>query len=163
MSDKKNKKIETPVNPETAVAVRGPSAAMTALFAPRPGLVDSKKVERRNFPQMVKPADVPIGGVICGEIVKIVNSPVSTIKGKLLWLRNVTEDKSDPAHGQEFTFPCTGVIRSALAPGVEGDKELQTALEKEIGKTLIAKRMDDKQSAKYKKNMFVFDVYTISP
>ena len=111
-----------------------------------------KTAQRRNLPPMVKPVDVPIESVICAEIVRVVDSPVSTVKGKLLWLRAES--------GQEFTFPCTGVIRSALAPGLSGD-DLQTKLDKEIGKVLILKRLEDKMSDKFKKAMFMFDVFTV--
>lgn len=114
--------------------------------------VDESKFERRNMPPMIKPGDVPVGAAISGEIVAVLESPVSTVKGYLLHLRHQT--------GQEFTFPCTGVIRQALAPGKKEGDELVKALEKEIGKILFAKRLPDKMSAKYKKPMFVFDVYT---
>lgn len=113
--------------------------------------VDLSKMKRRNMPQMVKPGDVPVGSVIQAEIVDVVDSPVSTVKGKLLWLR--------APNGQEFTFPCTGVIRNALAPGKD-DKEVKEVLEKLKGKTLVLKRTADKQSAKFKKSMFMFDVFT---
>lgn len=116
-----------------------------------------EKAERRNLPQMVKPGEVPEGGVVSGEIVKVVDSPVSTVKGKLLWLRHLET-------GHEFLFPCTGVVRNALAPGVEADsKELQKALESEIGKVFLARRLPSKTSGKYKKEMFMFDVYTFKP
>jgi len=132
-----------------AAANATPSTAL-AIFQTG-GEVDMSKMKRRNMPQMVKPADVPIDSVITAEIVDIVDSPVSTVKGKLLWLR--------APNGQEFTFPCTGVIRNALAPGKE-DKEVKEALDKLKGKTLVLKRTADKQSAKFKKNMFMFDVFT---
>ena len=123
--------------------------------------IDESKVERRNAPAMLKPGDIPVWTpenpvLLQAEIIKIMDSPNSTIKGKLLWLRAPS--------GHEFTFPCTGVVRNALAPGVKADdKELTTALEKEIGKTLFLKRTPDKTSAKYKKNMFMFDVFTVKP
>lgn len=133
-----------------------PQVALAIFGAPAGGaleklLASGKGVERMNLPQMVKPGDVPLEGIVSGEIVKICNSPVSTVKGKLLWLRH--------ENGTEFMFPCTGVVRNALAPGVEGDKDLVAALEKHVGKTFIAKRTPGKQSAKYKKEMFMFDVF----
>ena len=124
----------------TALAIFGDVAAF-----------DSEKFKRRNLPQMVKPGDVPIGAVVSGEVMAIVESPVSTIKGKLLHLKH--------ASGQEFLFPCTGVIRNALAPGKEAGAELNKALEKEVGKLFFAQRQPGKPS-KYKKEMFMFDVYT---
>lgn len=147
----KNKSQKLEMIPATA------PQGLVALFSQT--APDEKKVVRRNLPQMVKPGDVPLGQTLTGEIVKIVDSPVSTVKGKLLWLRHES--------GQEYLFPCTGVIRSALAPGVSkedenGDK-LQKVLEKEIGNVLIVTRKADKQSEKYKKNMFMFDVFTAKP
>ena len=115
--------------------------------------IDSGEIERRNLPPMTKPGDCPIGGVLIGEIIRLVNSPTTAVKGKLLWLRL--------ENGAEITFPLTGTIRSALAPGREGD-EIETAIEKEVGKILVLKRLEDKQSDKYKKSMFMFDVFTMS-
>lgn len=132
-----------------AAANATPSTAL-AIFQTG-GEVDMSKMKRRNMPQMVKAGDVPVDAVITAEIVDVVDSPVSTVKGKLLWLR--------APNGQEFTFPCTGVIRNALAPGKD-DKEVKDVLEKLKGKTLVLKRTPDKQSAKFKKNMFMFDVFT---
>lgn len=151
------KKPETTEETSTAVAVRGPSAAMITLFAGSADMAGKlNKLERRNLPPMFKPGDVPIGGLVSGKIVKFVNSPVSTIKGKLIWLEHET--------GKEFTFPCTGVIRSALAPGVTANGDaLDKALEKEVGKMFYALRLDDSVSFKYDKagkKMFVFDVRT---
>lgn len=131
--------------------------AMQLFGTPAGGSIEKLigNAERRNLPQMVKPGEVPLDGIVSGEILKIVDSPVSTVKGKLLWLRHES--------GSEFLFPCTGTIRAALASGIpaENGKELQAALEKEIGKIFIAKRMPSKTSAKYKKEMFMFDVYTV--
>src|SRR5229473_8059828 len=82
-----------------AVAEVKPSLAMLALFS-QPTKTDVTKMERVNMPQMIKPDAVPVGGCISGTIIAIVNSPVSTVKGKLLWLRH--------ENGTEYTFPCTG-------------------------------------------------------
>ncbi len=137
-------------------AAAAPAVTALAIFgAPAGGdiekLMASGKIERMNMPQMVKPGEVPMDGIVSGLIMKVVDSPVATVKGKLLWLKHST--------GQEFTFPCTGVIRNALAPGVENGKDLSAALEKHVGKTFIAKRTPSKQSQKYKKEMFMFDVF----
>lgn len=143
----KKQKDQNPTVEASPVAA-GPSKGLLALLAP----TNTGKLVRRNMPAMIKPGDVPIGAAISGIVKGVVNSPVSTVKGKLLWLQHES--------GAEFTFPATGVIRNALAPGVDGDKELTAALEKYVGKTLVAKRLDDKTSAKYKKSMFMFDVFT---
>lgn len=121
--------------------------------------IDESKIERRNAPQMLKPKQCPIWTpeapkMLRAEIVAILDSPKASIKGCLLWLR--TRDKT------EITFPVTGVIRNALAPGIKGeDKDkLRAALEKEVGKTIYIKRLPDVMSAEYKKPMFMFDVWT---
>lgn len=143
---------------ESAALAEQPSNTLAvALFGGANTSTDLEKVmakaERRNMPQMIKPGDVPMGGIVSGTILKIVDSPVSTVKGKLLWLVHPS--------GQEFTFPVTGVIRNALCPGIVGEsKELKAALEAEVGKLFIAKRLPGKISGKFKKEMFMFDVYT---
>jgi hypothetical protein len=143
-------------NPDAAAtaSTNAPSPAMLALFKPAAEVEELYgKMERRNMPAMFKPGDVPVGGAVVGEIIKFLASPVSTIKGNLVWLRHNS--------GQEFTFPVTGVIRNALAPGVKDDDEkLMETLDKEIGKILICKRLPDK-SSKYAKSMFMFDVFTV--
>ncbi len=134
-----------------AVAEVKPSLAMLALFS-QPTKTDVTKLQRVNMPQMIKPDAVPVGSCISGEIVDIVNSPVSTVKGKLLWLKHES--------GQEITFPCTGVIRSALAPGLKSeDKELMPELRKHIGKLFVATRLANKVNSTYKKEQFMFDAF----
>lgn len=124
------------------------TAAVSALFSTTL-VVDEKQFKRKNNPQLVKASDIPVGGGISAEILDVVDSPVSTIKGKLLWLK--------AANGSEFTFPCIGDIRAALAPGKSGD-DLTKALKAYIGKTIVAKRSSDKASGK--KDIIKFDVYT---
>ncbi len=154
MAKKKTNPVASTETEAPAPGQIAPSTAMVALFAANPNaaaIIDESKFKRRNMPQMVKPGDVPMGGIVSGLIVDIVDSPVSTVKGKLIWIRH--------ENGTEFTFPCTGVIRNALAPGKDG-ADLDKALRAEIGNLIMAKRVPDKQSAKYKKNMFMFDVFT---
>lgn len=141
-------KKTAPATPATSSA---PSAAMIALFA-KPENLDTTKLVRRNIPMMIKPDSVPIGGAVTGEIIAIVKSPVSTVKGMLIWIKHES--------GTEFTFPCTGVIRNALCPGVTGEKEVEAALNKEVGKKFVALRQENKPNDKYKKDMFMFDVFT---
>lgn len=123
------------------------AAASLSLFQPGDS-VEHSKAERRNLPQTVNHADVPVSQAITGEIIKVIDSPVTTIKGKLLWLRH--------ENGTEFIFPCTGVIRMAFARGVKTDK-LAAHLQKEVGKIFIAKRGPDNIG---KKNVLAFDVFT---
>lgn len=116
--------------------------------------MDSKKFERRNMPQLIKPSDVPIGAALTGTIMGILPSPTTAIKGKLMHVKN--------AKGVEFTFPVTGSIRQALAPNTtDDDKELENILKKEIGTTIVLKREAGKPSKKLGgKEMYIFDVRT---
>lgn len=130
----------------------------TVLFAVPKGF-DEKKLTRRNMPRLIQPDSVPVGSIVSGKIINILESPVATIKGKLIHLEHES--------GEEFTFPCTGVIRQALVPGrfsskneEENEAKLMEALQKEIGKMLYAKRLPDGTDRKFKKRMFVFDVFT---
>ena len=99
-------------------------------------------MKRRGIPQMLDWKTIPIGGIVAGEIIAILNSPNSSIEGKLLHLRMES--------GNEISAPITGSIRKALSEN----------LEEEVGKKFAAVRLDDKISEKYKKNMYIFDVYT---
>lgn len=109
--------------------------------------VAGRKMERRNLPMLVLPKDVPVGGAVEAEIIKIVESPgIKKDKGekvqRCMWLKHET--------GKEFLFPITGVIGAALSE----------APEDEIGKIITIVRTPDRMSGKYKKPMFVFEVYT---
>lgn len=111
--------------------------------------VDTKQFTRKNVPQILKAGDMPVGGGFQAEIVSVVESPVSTVKGKLLWLKTAT--------GQEFTFPLTGDVRNSLAPGKDGE-ELEKALKPLVGKTLVVKRSADKAGSQ--KKIVKLDVFT---
>jgi hypothetical protein len=129
-------------------------------------------LKRLNLPRMVKAVDadgenIPVDGIIAGIIVDVVPSPVSTIKGSLLWLHLVDfdEDGSPRANGREITFPAVGVVRAALAPGVESDKGKDNGEEKSREKMLefkghliLLQRQPDKMNSKYKKAMGMWDV-----
>lgn len=141
-----------------AATTNAPNTSLLAMFSGvnAPAIPAGKNVVRRNLPQMLKPSEIPMGVTVSGTIKQIVDSPVSTIKGKLLWLSNTSADGKEI----EFMLPCTGVIRSALAPGCKDDGEKLTAvLEKEVGTKLYVTRQPDRPS-KYKKQMFMFDVFT---
>lgn len=147
-------KKKVPSKEVSANSVRsGPSATMLQVLA----TTSNKNLVRRNLPTLVKPGDVPVGSAISGEIINVCNSMTTTVKGKLLHLRHES--------GAEYTFPATGVIRQALAPGAT-DETLLEELKKFIGKTFVARRLDDRTTTKYcapgeaPKKMFVFDVFT---
>ena len=151
---------------QSGAMVLAPSL-MTQLFTTETKPLDETKLERLNLPRLLKPDQVPVWTkenpvTLQGKIHKVVWSPNSTIKGFVLWL--ITPG------GAEITFPCTGVVRSALAPGMkiddsnarsveESKASLQAALEKHVGKTLFLKRTANQMNSKYKKDMFMFDVF----
>jgi len=153
-------------SPSAAMVRTGPSAVMRALFAQKqmPEMAGFKKL---NLPPLLKPsekdgtANIPEGGIMSAIIVDAVDSPVSTVQGALLWLHLVKRSDSPDAAwektGTEITFPATGVIRSALAPGVEGREQRLKALSKWKGHLLMVQRLTDKMS-KYNKPMTMWDV-----
>lgn len=148
----RNKKTDA-ATPATAATTEAASPKKEYTLFKAPGSVNLANLKRLNLPRMIKPADVPVDGIVSGEIMAVVNSPVSTVKGYLLHLKHET--------GEQFLFPCTGVIRQALAPGREKDDvALKGLLEKFVGKTIYAKRLESSYNEKYKKDMFQFDVFT---
>ncbi len=108
--------------------------------------VDTSALKKRSQPRLITHSAVPAGKSVSGKIIAVIESPVSTVKGMLLHVQH--------ANGEEFTFPCTGTVRSALAPGrFDGDNAaLLKVLEKEIGKQFVATRLTG--------DKIVFDVYT---
>ena len=129
-------------------------------------------LKRLNLPRMIKATDadgenIPVDGIVAGIIVDVVPSPVSTIKGSLLWLHLVDfgEDGTPMANGREITFPAVGVVRAALAPGVESDAgkdngqdKARKAMLEHKGKLIVLQRQPDKMNSKYKKAMGMWDV-----
>lgn len=126
--------------------------AMTNDFQPTPALLSKlAKMKRRSRPQLVKPDAIPIGGVIAGKILAFLPSFKKTIKGELLHLVDDT--------GKEFYFPVTAQIAGAF--GATDGKNVSAEVKKEeTGKQFVARRLADQMSAKWKKNMYVFEVFT---
>jgi len=113
------------------------------------------KMKRRNIPQIVKPADIPIGSTITGTILDVLRSPKASVKGVLLHMSD--------GKGNEYSLPVTGSIRQALVPGVKRDTqfdEIKKLLTPEIGRKFAATRLEDGFSDEFKKNMYRFDVFT---
>ncbi len=145
---------DVPGSPTTPIP---PTAELPSGNAQLPSFVESGAVEtlagsirRLNLPRMLLPKTVPVGSVVRAKVVRVTDSPASQVKGKCLWMQH--------AKGEEFLLPVTGTIRSALAPGVEVEK-IAPALEKWVGKTLVVKRLANGFSGKYKREMYVFDVW----
>jgi hypothetical protein len=150
-----------------AAAVNRPSNAMIALFQQRSAETALEGLTRKNMPQMIKAVDngvenIPVGGLVTGVIVDVVKSPVSTIKGSLLWLHLVKQGESGKWEktGLEITFPATGVIRAALAPGVDGEENARKEMLKLRGHLFAAQRMPNKVNKNYNKEMTTWDVRT---
>jgi hypothetical protein len=132
-----------------------PSAAMLEIFK-KPDDMDSEltvlleTARRLNLPEMLLPSQIPMGVIVTGEIIKFIPSPKTSIKGRMIWLKN---------KGIEFLIPAPGGIRSALAPGLKDeDEKLDDVLETHVGRTLILKKTGVRPS-KYKNNMFLFEVF----
>jgi hypothetical protein len=124
-----------------------------------------KTAKRRNLPVLIKPKDVPVGGIVHGWIEKIIQSMSPTVKGKLIWLRQ--GDKEARPGDPEYLFPLTGTVRQALIGPVSRDDEkaasaaIDAGSGKEIGKYLIMQRKDDGESKRFPgKPMYQFDVFT---
>lgn len=168
----------------TALAVSQPSS----LLAGNDALGMLSGLKRRNMAQLVKPDAVPVGSMIVAVITDILPSPVATIKGSLLCLHSVTMKPATADSnkqlvlemggkkieivptGNVFSFPATGSIRQALVPGIKltkADKESDEAndkvrgeLRKEIGKLIVARRCPNTMNKEYKREQFIFDVFT---
>lgn len=167
---KKEYKLKTKFAAEsesTAVALATETAA--ALFTREDGsTVDESKLQRLNAPRLLKPDQVPVWTpanpiILTGELIQVLPSPNSQIKGFVLWMKLPS--------GMEITFPCTGVIRSALAPGCKIDDKneaveekstaaLKLALDKHVGRTLYFKRTSNTMNKNFKREQFMFDVWT---
>lgn len=153
LNQTKEQAAATAGNIEEAQAARdGEKSLALSLVSTEVAAVDMTQFERKNLPPMVKPDDFPIGSQLSAEIIDVVKSPVSTIKGNLLWLKHT-------ASGREITFPATGTIRSALAPGMrDDDAGLLAKLGEYKGRTVLLIRRENKPS-KFKKEMFMFEVF----
>src|SRR5271169_1236275 len=62
-----------------------------AMFGPNSRERILATLQRKNLPRMLKAVDtdgenIPVGGTILAILVDVVASPVSTVKGSLLWL-----------------------------------------------------------------------------
>ena len=134
------------------------------------------EVQRLNLPAMIDLKTIPIGGLISGVCVKIVENFTGRSdmrKARLLQLKHKS--------GTEFLLPLTGVIKNALKNHLIPDEEAKKAMlltakdakdkaEIELldfyklspalaGKTLYVKRAPDSTSKKFGgKTMFMFDV-----
>ena len=106
--------------------------------------------KRLNMPRLVKGGDVPIGAAVSGEVIAIVEN--FTGKKEMEGSR-VLHMKS--ASGTEFLFPLTGVVKKALS--LKNGKPCDPA--EYVGDMLYITRQADGVSGKYKKAMFMFDVF----
>ena len=134
-------------NPETSNAVTAPGFTY---FVKDDTLIpaNAKKVSSA---RLVKPSDVPVGAGFRAKI--------TGFKKNITGQENMREAicmALTHANGDDFLFPVSGVIRKSL---VNSDGKLD---EKSLtGKEIIIKRQPDGMSGKYKKTMFMFDVYLL--
>jgi hypothetical protein len=114
------------------------------------GVTAPAGAKRLNMPRLVKGGDVPIGATVSGEVVGVVENFTGKKEmdgSKVLHMK--------AASGAEFLFPLTGVVKKALAS--KNGKPCDASAY--IGSTLYITRQADGVSGKYKKSMFMFDVF----
>jgi len=101
--------------------------------------------EQASLPPIVKPREMPIGGVLFGIITGIMDSPIAEYKNRVLQLTRWTDKL-------RFCFPITAVIAGALG---------KTAKEQDnkIGMRVIIKKTGTKPSKKGKKDTNMFEVF----
>lgn len=109
-----------------------------------------KGFKKLTLPPLLKPEQIPVGSMVSGEIIKLIDSISDKApEGKLVHIRHES--------GSEFILPLTGTIKKALG-GFEGVKE-------QVGKKIVIVRMPDGETRKYTgpndppKKVFMFDVY----
>jgi len=90
-------------------------ASLAAMFGANPD--DEKKIKKLTLPPIVKPAEIMGGICIAGEIIDVVDSPVSTYKSKLLKFKHHS--------GNEFMFPATAVVKRALNTALLEEKKIK--------------------------------------
>ena len=117
------------------------------LFRPVASGIMPAGAKKLTLPPLLKPDSIPVGSMICGEILALaesVSGKESMRESKLIHLRHDS--------GEEFLFPLTGVIKKAIG-GFDG-------VNNNIGKTLFVVRKPDGTAANFGGNkMFMFDVY----
>lgn len=157
-----------PASAPVAVATTkpsGPSSSMLSFLSANREEVQGFKVKNRlTLPTLLTPDQMPIGSQFVAEVVNVVESPVTTVKAPIIHFRSL--------NGEEFTFPCTGVLRDACTPeriGKKREDETDSAYGKRVleamqsakGKILLVRRLPDGESKEYKKRMFKFEVFEL--
>ncbi len=163
MSTKKKLEI-VPAEPGATTA---PNPFVTALVATDKKF-DNEKIVKLTLPTLIKPDHIPVGGVVGGEIVRVIinftgSKEDSMRSSRVIYLRH--------ASGTEFLFPVSGVIRNSLRdylaePDTKDATERATGFLKDnqiVGWKLWVKRNEDSVDKKFKKRMFMFDVVLEKP
>jgi hypothetical protein len=137
----KNKNTETAL--QTANATDGVVDYIVHGYKPA-------NAKRLNLPRLVKGGDVPIGSTLTGKVIAIVEN--FTGKKEMDGSRVLHLETES---GAELLFPLTGVVKKALSmrDGKACDPKDY------VGETLFITRQPDSISGKYKKAMFMFDVF----
>jgi hypothetical protein len=135
-----------------AAGISTGNASISALVKTDANIPQLKNLKKLTLPPMVKLNQVPIGSVLVGIIIGVVDSLSSRAdmrESKLIHLKHVS--------GEEFLFPLTAQIKKAVG-GIDG-------LTKNAGKMLVLKRLEDGETTKYgapgdaPKKVYMFDVY----
>lgn len=117
--------------------------------------LDKTVVKKLTLPPMILPGQLPVGAEIVAEIIDAVKSPVSTVKGKLFVLKSIPGD-------QEYCFPATGVLRSALlgSDSKDDDKDSLPKLQAFKGQILLLKKLPSKSNKHGGRDVHMFEVAT---
>lgn len=157
----KNKKLEMvpkTTDEENKVALVAPSDFIVEQMPAKDKLI------KLNLPSLLKPASIPIGATISGQVVKLIQNFTGDKKMKKSCVLEIHHPRTD----RNFLFPLTGTVRKAFLPYLEvkgeDDDENQTTVLRPgkdglVGKTIFLTRREDGQAKKYGGNkMFNFDV-----
>ena len=109
-----------------------------------------QNAKRLNLPRLIKGGDMPIGAALSGEIIAVIENFTGKADMKNSQVLHLKTES-----GNEILFPLTGVIKKALS--MKDGKPCEPT--DYIGETIHIVRQPDGMSGKYKKAMFVFDVY----
>lgn len=118
---------------------------------------DDPRFQRLSLPDFVKPDSVPIGGAVCGRVVKIIGNFTSDPKmddTQNLWMElgylmpdgSIEMDKG----GKEILFPITGTLGQSLLHIRGQERSI-------VGRKLIIVRKADGKDSNYDNKMFVFE------
>jgi hypothetical protein len=144
------KKVKTKTNTETALVPAGRDYQLTAPVHSLVKLADQVDAsefagfEEASLPPIVKPREMPVGGILFGIITGIMDSPIAEYKNRVLQLTRWTDKL-------KYCFPITAVISGALGKTEQEQDE-------KIGMRIMIEKTGTKPSKKGKKDTNMFRV-----